>query len=99
MSRSSIKHNIVREYIKKFPNTANKTLANLIYKDSPELFSSAESCRSVIRIIRGVNGQRSRKETKDKYEEFYSRVARISGPHLDSVVTHWVDAGGWKNTK
>jgi hypothetical protein len=39
------------------------------------------------------------KETKIKYEEFYSRVGRIAGPHLDSVVTHWVDAGGWKSTK
>lgn len=37
-------------------------------------------------------------ETRSRYEEYYRKSAEAAAPYLDSVLTHWVDAGGWKST-
>lgn len=44
-----MKLSIVRDYIKKWPNTPNLTLAKLVYKENTKVFRDIEECRSLIR--------------------------------------------------
>lgn len=50
----------------KFPKLANKSLAELIYKQSPALFKDSEEVRSMVRYRRGALGKNSRQFLKDK---------------------------------
>lgn len=58
----SIKREVVLEYINKFPNSSKKSLANLIYKENPELFINAENARTIIRYYTGTNGDKAREK-------------------------------------
>ena len=75
----TLKNKIVREYIIKFPNTANAALARKILKEHPLHFSSSESIRSLIRVITGNNGALSKKTIVDKS---LIRPARTSTDYL-----------------
>ena len=55
---------IVKKYLKRFPDLPSLTLAKKIYKEHPE-FISIENIRGKIRKLRGQSGQDSRKR-KDK---------------------------------
>lgn len=48
---------IVKEELKKFPNTPKLSLAKKIYKENPKLFLSVEAVRSLIRNYTGANGK------------------------------------------
>jgi len=37
-------------------------------------------------------------DTRHLYQEYYKRIAETAAPYADSVITHWLDAGGWKST-
>lgn len=56
-----------REYIGKYPNMFKRTLAALIVKENPELFSGAshyanvEKAQNMIRILVGASGEKKRK--------------------------------------
>ena len=51
---------IVREYIKKYPDMKDYTLAKLIYKEHPQLFSSFDTARGRVRYARGHMGNKHR---------------------------------------
>jgi len=51
------KRDIVEDYIRKFPDTPNLTLAKKIMKDKPELFTTVDTTRSFIRRIKGAKGE------------------------------------------
>lgn len=55
---------IVKKYLKRFPDLPSLTLAKKIYKENPE-FSSLDNVRKAIRRLRGQSGEDSRKR-KDK---------------------------------
>jgi len=57
---------VCEEYCRKFPDTPDLTLAKKVYKENNKLFTTLENCRNTIRVIRGHNGNTTRKETKDK---------------------------------
>lgn len=57
---------IVKNYLTKFPNTPNLTLAKKIYAENRLEFTDVEHARSVIRKWRGQSGDKKRKEIKDK---------------------------------
>jgi hypothetical protein len=58
---------IVKEYIKKFPNVASIRLAKVIYEEVPEM-GDVELIRSRIRYYRGAGGDRNRKDiSKENY--------------------------------
>ena len=57
---------VVREYLIKFPNTPNLTLAKKIYKDHPKLFKGVENVRSMIRDKTGNSGAKNRVCARDK---------------------------------
>jgi predicted phosphodiesterase len=56
----------IEEYIAKFPARGNLTLAKVLFKDFPELFSSVENARDSVRLIRGAHGNQHRKDRKIK---------------------------------
>lgn len=66
MSKPTIKNTIIREYLKKFPNTPNAALSRKIFKENPTSFKDVETIRSQIRYITGNLGTRSRNIAKDK---------------------------------
>jgi hypothetical protein len=37
-------------------------------------------------------------DSKKRYDDYYNSAAQAVGPHIDWVMTHWLDAGGWKST-
>jgi len=45
------------EYLGKYPDMPTRTLARLLKKDHPKLFTSVESARSLVRVYRGANGK------------------------------------------
>jgi predicted phosphodiesterase len=66
MSKPTIKNTIIREYLKKFPNTPNAALSRKIFKENPTSFKDVETIRSQIRYITGNSGTKNRKEATNK---------------------------------
>ena len=56
--------NIIRNYIEKYPDYPNRTLAKLIVEENPQF--SIEDARNKIRYIKGVNGKEKFDKLKDK---------------------------------
>lgn len=59
--KPSIQTEIVTEYLEKFPDVPNKTLARKIYNENKLVFTSLDSARSKVRYIVGNQGEKSRK--------------------------------------
>lgn len=57
---------VVKEYLKKFPNTKSLTLSRIIYKENPELFKNVEAVRTQVRYYRGAKGATARKNVSTK---------------------------------
>ncbi len=58
------KSDVVRKYVEKFPEHGNRTLASLVLKENPNLFSSIDSARSSVRYVRGNQGKLNRSYRK-----------------------------------
>ena len=63
---TSLAADIVKEYLKKYPQCPSLTIAKMLAKEVPELFPHAKSAFEYIRYYRGIKGKRCRKEVKDK---------------------------------
>lgn len=61
---------IVKDYLKKFPNMAKRSLAKKIYKENKLKFTTEESARSAIRRYTGTSGKKNLKDLVSK--EFLS---------------------------
>jgi predicted phosphodiesterase len=79
---------IVKEYLGRFPDVPNLTLARKIYKENKEAFTSIETARSAIRLHRGKMGNKNRKNIKDK--EFFGQKPKLPKPVTVSKVTYQV---------
>lgn len=55
------KRELVRNYLKKFPNTPSLTIAKKIYAEHSKHFTNLESVRSEVRTLRGLSGERNKK--------------------------------------
>jgi len=51
------KSDTVKKYIHKFPKHGNRTIAQLVVKEHPNLFPTVEAARSCVRRIRGNHGK------------------------------------------
>jgi len=63
------KAELVKEYLIKYPNHPDLTLAKVIHKENPLLWTSLDSVRGMVRKYRGHLGVEHRRWTKDK--QFY----------------------------
>lgn len=57
---------IAAEICSKFSQTPSLTLAKKLFTEYPEVYKDIEHARSLIRTIRGKNGEEKRKKTTDK---------------------------------
>ena len=57
---------IVKEYLTKFPETKKRSLAQKIYNENKEVFTSSETVRSLIKYYRGTGGDKDRKKLGDR---------------------------------
>ena len=76
---------ITKEYIDKFPNTANGTLAKKMHAENKGVWSTVESARNSVRYYKGACGVRSRRgrgltapiTVKPKLPDSYAEVKPI----------------------
>jgi len=66
MSKRKLSSQVVIEYLDKWPNVPNCTLAKKIYAEQSQLFNNSEHVRGIIRIYRGRSGDRLRGEVKER---------------------------------
>lgn len=65
MSKPTIKGQIVKEYLVKFPKTPNQTLAKKIYQENRETFHNVGAVRTLIRYYTGNNGKKCRQNVPE----------------------------------
>jgi predicted phosphodiesterase len=58
------KQQLAAEVIDKFPDAPNRAIARILRAEFPDAFPSLESARSVVRVIRGANGEFHRGQKK-----------------------------------
>lgn len=63
---AAIKTTIVKEYLRKFPDTPSLTLAKKIYKENKSTFRDVEAVRTNLRRLRGQLGKHHKAHTTDK---------------------------------
>jgi len=59
--REGNKTQTVRDFIRRYPHTPSKTLARMLVAEHPTLWRNIESCRSMIRVVRGNSGSEKQK--------------------------------------
>jgi hypothetical protein len=72
----SIKSDIAKEYLLKFPNTANLTLAKKIYAENKSVYTNLEQVRSHIRTLKGVYGNKARKENHVEFRKQFEALKK-----------------------
>jgi predicted phosphodiesterase len=55
------KQDRIKKYIEKYPKHGNRTVAQLVMKEHPNLFATLEAARSMVRRVRGNCGNKYRK--------------------------------------
>ena len=59
--KPSAANKFLRDLVKKFPDAPALTLAKTAYKQHPEMWSTLETCRTMVRGILGTHGKQNRK--------------------------------------
>ncbi len=57
---------LVRDMVKRFPDAPALTLAKKLYAESPECWTTLETCRTAVRAVLGVQGKKKRETIDDK---------------------------------
>jgi predicted phosphodiesterase len=63
MAKNTLKGNLIKEILIKYPKHPTKTLADILYKENPLIFKDAEEARHNIRYYRGESGQKLRESS------------------------------------
>lgn len=58
---------IAKDYVRRFPDTPDMTLAKLIYKENSKCFKNLEVARSAVRYLRGHNGKNNRENVSNEF--------------------------------
>ena len=74
----SVKGDIVKKELTRFPTTPLLTLAKKIYKSNPKVFTSVDDVRSVLKYYTGKKGNLSRKQIANK--ELFQNVTHDTNP-------------------
>ena len=100
MNPITLKGEIVKEYLAKFPKAKKATLAKKIYNDNPEVFINAEAVRTLIRIYRGKKGKQALSALADKTfvekENKNSRGFEQLSPKLPAMPEGLVTLDDWQ---
>jgi len=60
------KTEIAREFIARFPDVENRTIARVMFKEKPKVFTTLENARNTVRHARGAAGAKGKKYIVDK---------------------------------
>lgn len=72
------KVDIIRNYLKKFPNTPSLTLAKKIYSENREHFHDVENARDSVRYCRGLRGKKNKKSVGEENRKFFIKKNRYA---------------------
>ena len=72
---------VIRGLLKKFPDTASRTLARKAYSGNKALWPNPTACLTQLRVIRGKAGDKKRKSVADK-SQFRNKIERQDFPKL-----------------
>ena len=89
-SETTIAGNVAKEYLAKFPEMSSAGLAKLLAKNEPEIFSTTERARSVIRYYRGRRGNGCRNELNDRRFELPAPTQENPFSLPDSQAEDWL---------
>jgi predicted phosphodiesterase len=87
----------IKELLIKFPDSGDRTIANLAIKKQPKLFISFDTCRNMVKYYRGHNGKKSRSLLKDK--QFIKPVKTSSENVWGIPASHSQDREVWRLPK
>jgi len=73
---STIKAELIKAALLKFPKTSTSSLSKKLYLENPEVFSSPDSVRTLINYYVGKHGDKSRKQIVDR--RFIDRPTYVS---------------------
>jgi hypothetical protein len=65
-NKTSIKGEIVLEYLKRFPKLPSLTLSRKIYNENKETFTTLDAVRSIVRRFKGQSGEKARKDLTNR---------------------------------
>lgn len=65
--KNNTTNEIVIEYLNKYKDVPNRTLAKILYSKYPDLFLSVENARNRIRYFRGAKGKINKEYLIKKY--------------------------------
>jgi len=80
---------VVRDTIKRFPDTPARTLARKLFAEHPEIFTSIESARDNVRLVLGVMGEGKRERVTDKTLYRPKRAAGAVPKMPESLAKAW----------
>ena len=63
---TTIKGEVVKQYLEKYNDLPTLSLAKLICKENSELFNDVEQCRGMVRYYRGAKGEQSYERLSDR---------------------------------
>jgi predicted phosphodiesterase len=103
MPAATAGNGVAKEYLRRFPKAATRTLARKCYKEHPKLWPTLDACQSSFRRLRGAHGKHNRKATATK--ENYKPLGQAGNAfkpippgikHLrDAAVLQVDDPGTW----
>jgi predicted phosphodiesterase len=73
---ASIKSEIAKEYLMKFPNTPNLTLAKKIYAENKSVYTNLEQVRTHIRILKGAHGTCHKQNTHVEFRKEFETLKK-----------------------
>jgi hypothetical protein len=88
----TLKAEIVKEYISKYPDCKNAQLARIIYKKNKKVWNNEETVRNAIRYHKGQHGDKHREAATDK--TFYTEAGNPA--HYDKLPEPLKSFKDWK---
>jgi len=89
--RTTIKGEIVKEYLDRFPGTPHLTLAKTIYQDNPEAFKDMRNVYDVVRYYRGKHGERDKENVTSREHVETEERSKSPFENLPEPMTHFAD--------
>lgn len=96
-ARKTVKSELIKGYLKRFPKTPQLTLAKKIYKENNQIFSGLEDARATIRYWCGKTGKANRDRLSNR--EFLKQEKQPENPFSFIPEAYNDDPKTWKLPK